>query len=75
MFLDSQPDLNWRNAGAGGHARHAALLAGQGVDGFRIDALTVLVEDDRLRDNPPNPHYGPGQDLPYRRELSVWNVD
>ena len=42
---------------------------------FRIDALVVLVEDDQLRDNPPNPGYRPGRDLPYMRELSVWNVN
>jgi alpha-glucosidase len=47
----------------------------RGIDGFRIDALVALVEDDRLRDNPPNPGYRPGHDLPYMRELSVWNID
>jgi alpha-glucosidase len=47
----------------------------RGVDGFRIDVLSLLVEDDRLRDNPPNPHYRPGEDFPFMRELSVWNVD
>jgi alpha-glucosidase len=47
----------------------------RGVDGFRIDVLSLLVEDDQLRGNPPNPNYRPGEDFPYMRELSVWNVD
>jgi alpha-glucosidase len=76
VFLDSQPDLNWRNPRV-----QAAMFdtlrfwLARGVDGFRIDALVVLVEDDQLRDNPPNPHYRPGEDFPYLRELSIWNVD
>jgi len=76
VFLDSQPDLNWRNPEVQ-EAMFDTLRfwLARGIDGFRIDALVVLVEDDRLRDNPPNPHYRPGEDFPYMRELSVWNVD
>jgi alpha-glucosidase len=76
VFLDSQPDLNWRNPQVQ-EAMFDTLRfwLARGIDGFRIDALIVLVEDDRLRDNPPNPGYRPGQDMPYLRELSVWNVD
>jgi alpha-glucosidase len=47
----------------------------RGIDGFRIDALVALVEGDQLRDNPPNPNYRPGEDFPYERELSIWNID
>jgi alpha-glucosidase len=76
VFLDQQPDLNWRNP-----AVQAAMFdtlrfwLARGVDGFRIDVLSLLVEDDRLRDNPANPDYRPGVDFPFMRELSVWNVD
>jgi alpha-glucosidase len=55
-FLPSQPDLNWRNP----EVREA--IAGtmrfwldRGVDGFRVDASAVLIKDDLLRDNPPDP--------------------
>jgi alpha-glucosidase len=64
-YLKQQPDLNWRNP-----AVRAAMLAvlrfwfDRGVDGFRIDALRQLVKDDRLRDNPVNPDWLPG-DNPY----------
>jgi alpha-glucosidase len=47
-FLPDQPDLNWRNT----EVRRA--MAGvlrfwlrRGVDGFRVDASAVLIEDDR----------------------------
>jgi alpha-glucosidase len=61
-FLPEQPDLNWRNP-----AVRAAMYdvlrfwLDRGVDGFRIDVITHLVEDAQLRDNPPNPRYRLGQ--------------
>ena len=56
-FLPTQPDLNWRNAEV-----RAAMFdvlrfwLRRGIDGFRIDVLWMLIKDDRLRDNPVNPH-------------------
>ncbi|WP_225712349.1 alpha-amylase family glycosyl hydrolase [Bradyrhizobium semiaridum] len=55
-FLPSQPDLNWRNP----EVREAIAATmrfwlDRGVDGFRVDASAVLVKDDLLRDNPPDP--------------------
>lgn len=61
-FLPEQPDLNLRNRDV-----RAALCANleywcrRGVDGFRIDASDMLIEDRRLRDNPPNPDFKPDQ--------------
>ncbi|HVD29181.1 MAG TPA: alpha-amylase family glycosyl hydrolase [Mycobacteriales bacterium] len=76
VFTDSQPDLNWRNP----HVQEAMFemlrfWLRRGVDGFRIDVFSLLVEDDQLRDNPPNPNYRPGVDFPYAKEISVHNVD
>lgn len=57
-FLEKQPDLNWRSPDV-----QAAMLNNlrfwleKGVDGFRIDALDLLIKDDQFRDNPPNPDY------------------
>jgi alpha-glucosidase len=61
-FLAEQPDLNWRNS----HVRDAMydvlrFWFRRGIDGFRIDVITHLVEDDQFRDNPPNPAWRPGQ--------------
>ena len=60
-FLPTQPDLNWRNP-----AVRTAMFdvlrfwLRRGVDGFRVDVMWMLIKDDQLRDNPPNPSYRPG---------------
>lgn len=57
-FLDTQPDLNWRNP----QVRVAMFDAMRfwlckGVDGFRIDVMWHLMKDEMFRDNPSNPDY------------------
>jgi alpha-glucosidase len=52
-FYRQQPDLNWRNP----HVEHAMFDAmrfwlERGVAGFRLDAITALIEDEQLRDEP-----------------------
>jgi alpha-glucosidase len=74
-FLKEQPDLNWRNR----EVQKAMLeimrfWLDRGVDGFRIDVLWHLVQDERLRDNPPNPDYQPGQNY-YDELLPVFSTD
>jgi len=73
-FLASQPDLNWRNP----QVRSAIydvmrFWLRRGVDGFRVDAITNLVEDDLLRDDPPNPRFRAGMppDLVNRRVFTT----
>jgi alpha-glucosidase len=46
----------------------------RGVDGFRIDVLSLLVEDDQLRDNPVNPEFREG-DWPYLRQRFRYTHD
>ncbi|MBW4656551.1 MAG: DUF3459 domain-containing protein [Kaiparowitsia implicata GSE-PSE-MK54-09C] len=59
-YLPQQPDLNWRNPQVA-----AAMLDAlrfwfeRGVDGFRVDAIHHLFEDEDLQDNPPNPEWLP----------------
>jgi alpha-glucosidase len=61
-FLDSQPDLNWREP-----AMRAAMFDAlkfwldRGVDGFRLDAPALFFKDVEWRDNPVNPDYEPGE--------------
>ena len=77
VFTDAQPELNWRNPRVQ-EAMFETLRfwLRRGIDGFRIDVLSLLVEDDRLRDNPPNPDYRPGETFPpILRNLLVWNMD
>ena len=74
-FLAAQPDLDWRNP----EVRQAMLdvmrfWLDRGVDGFRVDAVSQLVEDAALRDNPANPDWRPGND-PYRRLLPLYTTE
>jgi alpha-glucosidase len=52
-FFDFQPDLNWRHPDV-----KAAVLGDirfwleRGVDGFRLDLVNYLLEDESFRDNP-----------------------
>ncbi len=53
MFLDRQPDINWRNP----EARKAQLdvvrfWLERGVDGFRLDVFNAYFKDDAFRSNP-----------------------
>src|SRR5215218_905938 len=59
-FLKEQPDLNWRNP-AVRKAMYDVLRfwMDRGVDGFRVDVMWLLIKDDELRDNPPNPDWKP----------------
>jgi alpha-glucosidase len=52
-FYRQQPDLNWRNP-AVERAMFDAMRfwLERGVAGFRLDAITELIEDEQLRDEP-----------------------
>ena len=70
-FLDSQPDLNWREP----QVRAAMFEAlkfwlDRGVDGFRLDAAPLFFKDPGWRDNPPNPEYRAGE-LPDSTQLPI----
>jgi alpha-glucosidase len=73
-FLPQQPDLNWRNPEV-----VEAMLAvlrfwlDRGVDGFRVDAIHYLFEDDELRDNPANPAWHEGLS-PARRLIRRYTI-
>lgn len=56
QFAREQPDLNWRNP----EVRDAMydvlrFWLERGVDGFRIDVVGLIIKDEQLRDNPPDP--------------------
>ncbi|MDR3469319.1 MAG: alpha-amylase family glycosyl hydrolase [Xanthobacteraceae bacterium] len=74
-FLDSQPDLNWRNPQVAA-AMHDAMRfwLARGVDGFRVDVMWHLMKDAAFRDNPPNPHYDASRP-PHEALLTVHSAD
>ncbi len=53
-FYPEQPDLDWRNPEVVATMQEVVRFwLDRGVDGFRVDALNVVIKDDRLRDDPP----------------------
>ena len=60
-YLPQQPDLNWRNPDVRA-AVHDAMnfWLARGVDGFRLDTIHHLFEDETFRDNPANPDFREG---------------
>ena len=74
-YLKEQPDLNWRNSDV--EQAMCGVLRfwfDRGVDGFRVDAIHHLHEDEEDRDNPPNPDWRPGM-APNGRWLQIRTVD
>jgi glycosidase len=74
-YLKQQPDLNWRNP----DVREAMFdvlrfWLDRGVDGFRVDAIHHLYEDQEGADNPPNPTWREGMS-PARRLLRKYTMD
>ena len=74
-FLPEQPDLNWRRPDVRREMLDVLRFwLDLGIDGFRVDALSALYEDESLRDNPPNPAWTPAmQDS--KRQLPVHTAD
>jgi alpha-glucosidase len=57
-FTPQQPDLNWRNPEVRkAHWNVLRYWLGLGVDGVRVDAVTHLIKDAALRNNPVNEGY------------------
>ncbi|HUA35717.1 MAG TPA: alpha-amylase family glycosyl hydrolase [Candidatus Binataceae bacterium] len=64
LFLDQQPDLNYRNREVVA-AMHDVLKfwLDRGADGFRIDVVAQMVKDAQFRDNPMRTE--PDPDIPW----------
>ncbi|MBV9654088.1 MAG: DUF3459 domain-containing protein [Acetobacteraceae bacterium] len=74
-YLKEQPDLNWRNPQVqDAMCDVLRFWFDRGVDGFRVDAIHHLVEDEDERDNPANPDWRPGMP-PADRWLQTRTVD
>ena len=53
-FYPEQPDLDWRNPEVARVMQDVVRFwLARGVDGFRVDAVNVLLKDAGLRDDPP----------------------
>ncbi len=76
LFLDRQPDLNWRNP-AVREAMYEVMRfwLRRGVDGFRVDVIYHLIKDAAFRDNPPNPNWRPGVGAQSHRLEPLYTAD
>jgi alpha-glucosidase len=75
MYDVKQPDLNWRNPKVRQEMYEVLRFwLDRGVDGFRIDALEVLLKDELYRDNPINPAWKAG-DPPNTRQKEHYIID
>nr|WP_247741292.1 alpha-amylase family glycosyl hydrolase [Luteibacter sp. SG786] len=76
LFLDRQPDLNWRNPVLR-EAMYESMRfwMRRGVDGFRVDVIYHVMKDAAFRDNPPNPAFREGIDADAHRFLPVHTAD
>ncbi len=79
-FFKQQPDLNWRNP----EVKKAMFEAAKywldlGVDGFRLDLVNHLVEDELLRENPFNNPLNSSRSiqemLPYEWQKHLYDRD
>ena len=75
-FFPEQPDLNWRNLQVQKEMRKVLQFwLARGVDGFRVDAISHIMIDEQLRDDPPNPNYVPGAINPYESLLHIYSKE
>ncbi len=80
-FLKSQPNLNWRNPEVvDAMLGEAEFWLERGVDGLRLDAITTLVHDGLLRDNPPvvddgKVNFGGTHKSPFAHQTHLYDRD
>jgi len=61
-----QPDLNWSNPTVRAAIKQAMRFwLDLGVDGFRVDAVYWMAKEPLMSDDPGNPSFVEGEDLPY----------
>lgn len=74
QFLSQQPELNYRNPEVRYALRETMRFwLDKGVDGFRIDVIWLMIKDEELRDNPPNPDWD-GKN-PHDSQLHRYSAD
>jgi len=81
-FLRSQPNLNWHNPEvAAAMFDEVRFWLDAGVDGLRLDAITTLSHDPKLRSNPPlkldpkDPEFPAKSRNPFYWQLMIFSRD
>ncbi len=64
QFAKEQPDLNWHHPDVVMNMLNAMRFwLNRGVDGFRVNAIWLLIKDAQLRDDTPNPDWTPARPI------------
>lgn len=74
QFHRSQPELNYRHPEVlPAMLDNMRFWLDRGVDGFRVDVIWLMLKDEQLRDEPPNPHAGPDA-RPFDQILHIYTA-
>ena len=75
QFHRSQPELNYRHPDVlPAMLDNMRFWLDRGVDGFRVDVIWLMLKDEQLRDEPPNPNAAPDA-RPFDRLLHIYTAD
>lgn len=76
QFLKEQPELDHRNPEVRAAIQEAMRFwFRRGVDGFRVDVIALMIKHPDFPDDPPNPSYRPGIDMPTHQFEHVHRQD
>ncbi|MBP8948786.1 MAG: DUF3459 domain-containing protein [Candidatus Promineofilum sp.] len=74
QFHRSQPELNYRHPDVlPAMLDNMRFWLDRGVDGFRVDVIWLMLKDEQLRDEPPNPDAAPDA-RPFDRILHIYTA-
>lgn len=75
QFVKHQPELNYRNPQVLAAMQEVIRFwLDKGVDGFRVDVIWLMLKDEQLRDEPPNPSWNGVEPFARLLHLHTQNV-
>ena len=75
QFVSQQPELNYRHPEVlPAMLNNMRFWLDKGVDGFRVDVIWLLLKDEQLRDEPPNPQWNGGDPHGSLQHIYTQNV-
>lgn len=75
QFDTHQPELNYRHPDVlPAMLDNMRFWLDKGVDGFRVDVIWLMMKDEALRNEPPNPNYREG-DVPFLQLDHIYTQD
>jgi len=76
QFYPQQPDLNYRNKKVKEEMKEVLKFwLEKGVDGFRVDAVAFLLEDNQFRNEPINPDFNGSNESDYNSLEHIYTTN